>query len=66
MKRTYRIHPADYAIGDSERLYERMAAQSGDVLDAIRTTGNLDKDNEEKLKAAIDSYTTDFLQMREG
>ena len=47
-------------------LYERMAAQSGDVLDAIRTTGNLDKDNEEKLKAAIDSYTTDFLQMREG
>ena len=47
-------------------LYERMAAQSGDVLDAIRTTGNLDKENEEKLKAAIDSYTTDFLQMREG
>ena len=27
MKRTYRIHPADYAIGDSERLYERMAAK---------------------------------------
>ena len=47
-------------------LYERMAAQSADVLDAIRTTGSLDKENEEKLKAAIDSYTTDFLQMREG
>ena len=55
------------AVKEYEKgLYERMAAQSGDVLDAIRTTGNLDKDNEEKLKAAIDSYTTDFLQMREG
>ena len=47
-------------------LYERMAAQSADVLEAIRTTGNLDKENEEKLKAAIESYTTDFLQMKEG
>ena len=55
------------AVKEYEKgLYERMAAQSGDVLDAIRTTGNLDKENEEKLKAAIDSYTTDFLQMREG
>ena len=55
------------AVKEYEKgLYERMAAQSADVLDAIRTTGNLDKDNEEKLKAAIDSYTTDFLQMREG
>ena len=55
------------AVKEYEKgLYERMAAQSADVLDAIRTTGSLDKDNEEKLKAAIDSYTTDFLQMREG
>ena len=47
-------------------LYERMAAQNSDVLDVIRTTGNLDKETEEKLKDALAAYTNDFLQMREG
>ena len=47
-------------------LYERMAAQNTDVLDVIRTTGNLDKETEEKLKDALAAYTNDFLQMREG
>ena len=42
-------------------LYERMEAQHGDVLDAIRTTGQLTAETEEKLKAALTDYTRDFL-----
>ena len=33
-----------------------------DVLDAIRTTGQLSKETEEALKAALDAYTRDFLK----
>ena len=42
-------------------LYERMGAQHSDVLDAIRTTGQLTDETEEKLKAALTDYTRDFL-----
>ncbi len=50
---------ADYETG----LYERMAAQHEDVLRAIRETGDLNKDTEAALKAALQSYTEDFLNM---
>ena len=44
-------------------LYERMDAQHNDVLSAIRETGDLSKDTEEKLKAAIKSFTEDFIKL---
>ncbi len=47
-----------------EGLYERMAAQHADVLDAIRTTGDLSKETEEALKQALEAYTKDFLSGR--
>ena len=56
----------DVAVEDvasyEEGLYARMAAQHVDVLDAIRTTGQLSKETEEALKAALDAYTRDFLK----
>ena len=45
-------------------LYERMAAQYSDVLDAIRINGDLTASQEERLKTAISSYTADFLGER--
>lgn len=56
----------DVAVEDvasyEEGLYARMAAQHGDVLEAIRTTGQLSKETEEQLKSALDAYTRDFLK----
>lgn len=49
---------SDYEQG----LYERMSAQHSNVLDAIRTTGQLSPETEEKLKAALEAYTRDFLK----
>ena len=43
-------------------LYERMDAQHVAILDAIRQTGDLSKDTEAQLKAALQSYTEDFLK----
>ncbi|MBQ9300915.1 MAG: F0F1 ATP synthase subunit alpha [Clostridia bacterium] len=51
-------HVAEYEEG----LYERMAAQHGDVLEEIRTTGQLSSETEAKLKLALEAYTTDFLK----
>ena len=45
-------------------LYERMDAQHGDVLRAIRETGNLSPETEEALKDALGAYTKDFLTGR--
>ena len=47
-----------------EGLYARMAAQHNDVLDAIRTTGQLSAETEEALKAALTDYTRDFLKTK--
>jgi F-type H+-transporting ATPase subunit alpha len=47
-----------------EGLYQRMSAQHENVLDAIRTTGLLAPETEEALKAALDSYTKDFLKTK--
>ena len=56
----------DVAVEDvasyEEGLSARMAAQHGDVLEAIRTTGQLSKETEEQLKSALDAYTRDFLK----
>ena len=43
-------------------LYTRMDAQHEDILNAIRTTGDLSKETEAKLKTALESYTSDFLK----
>ena len=53
-------HVAEY----EEALYARMAAQHGDVLEAIRTTGLLSADTEAGLKAALDSFTAAFLKTK--
>ena len=47
-----------------EGLYARMAAQHNDVLDAIRTTGQLSAETEATLKAALTDYTRDFLKTK--
>ena len=51
---------AEYEDG----LYERMSAQHAHVLEAIRTTGDLSKETEEALRAALDAYTKDFLKSK--
>ena len=48
-----------------ENLYQRMAAQHGDVLDAIRDTGLLSPETEGKLKAALEGFTKDFLKTKQ-
>ena len=45
-------------------LYERLIAQHGDVLDAIRETGLLSAETEEKLKKALENYTADFIKTK--
>ena len=47
-----------------EALYERMAAQHDGVLTAIRETGLLSPETEAGLKAALDSFTADFLKTK--
>ena len=51
---------AEYEDG----LYARMAAQHNDVLDAIRTTGQLSAETEAALKAALTDYTRDYLKTK--
>ena len=53
-------HVAEYEQG----LYERMASQYSDVLEAIRTTGQLSAETEERLKNALTDYTRDFLKTK--
>ena len=45
-------------------LYERMDAQHRDVLETILSTGDLSKDTEAKLKAALENYTADFIRAK--
>ncbi len=47
-----------------EALYERMSAQHADILDEIRTSGVLSAETEEKLKAALEAFTEDFLKTK--
>ena len=53
-------HVAEYEQG----LYERMASQYSDVLETIRTTGQLSAETEERLKNALTDYTRDFLKTK--
>jgi len=53
-------HVAEYEQG----LYERMAAQYSDVLETIRTTGQLPAETEQRLKEALTDYTRDFLKTK--
>ena len=62
MKRTYRIHPADYAIGDSERLYERMAAK-GWVLEKRGTAlSRFRREAPQRLRYRIELAQPEFLE----
>ena len=54
-------HVAEY----EENLYQRMAAQHGDVLDAIRETGLLSPETESKLKNALEGFTKDFIKTKQ-
>ena len=45
-------------------LYARMDAQHRDVLETILSTGDLSKDTEAKLKAALENYTADFIRAK--
>ena len=47
-----------------EGLYERMSAQYGNVLEVIRTTGQLSAETEDALKTALTDYTRDFLKTK--
>ena len=46
-----------------EDLYERLDAQHADMLRTIRETGDLSKETEAQLKAAISAFTDDFLKL---
>ena len=58
----------DVAVEDVKEyekgLYEYMDAHGAGVLSAIRTTGRLEEDAENALKAALDDYTRQFLNTR--
>ena len=58
----------DIAVGDipeyESGLYARMDAQHRDVLETIVSTGDLSKDTEAKLKAALENYTADFIRAK--
>ena len=45
-------------------LYARMDAQHRDMLETIVSTGDLSKDTEAKLKAALENYTADFIRAK--
>ena len=45
-----------------QRLYEFMDNRHSDVLTAIRTTGRLEKDTEEALKAALSELLVEFVK----
>lgn len=47
-----------------EGLYARMSAQHSQVLESIRTTGQLSAESENELKAALADYTRDFLKTK--
>ena len=44
-------------------LYERLDAQHADMRATIRDTGDLSKETENQLRAAIEAFTADFLKL---
>ena len=61
MKRTYRIHPADYAIGDCERLYERMAARGWILEKRGATLSRFRREAPQRLRYRIEFAQPEFL-----
>ena len=60
----YLVNVAVKDIPEYERgLYEFVDtdAEAAEVMGAIRATGDLKADTEEKLKAALTRYTQDFV-----
>ena len=62
MARYERLIAAEFALRVlAERRYQ---SDRQDVLDAIRTTGQLSAETEASLKAALESFTRDFLKSK--
>ncbi|MBP3371278.1 MAG: F0F1 ATP synthase subunit alpha [Clostridia bacterium] len=59
----------DVAVEDiakyEEGLYARMDANHNDILETIRTTGDLDKYAQHALEEALAAYTEDFLRTKD-
>ena len=52
-------------IGEFQNgLFENLKAVHGDILKTIVETGDLSKETEQKLAAAINDYKADFLKSR--
>ena len=60
MRNTVRTGIPPFMLGLSWSSTERMSSQHSDVLEAIRTTGKLEADTEERLKAALDSLLAQY------
>ena len=53
--------PVERVAEYERRLYARLDAQHGDILETIRTTGKFEKETEDKLASALKQFTQDFL-----
>ncbi len=56
--------PVDQIKGYEAGLYPYMDEYAFAVLENIRTTGQLSKEDEETLKQALSAYTNQFLQLK--
>ena len=52
--------PVEKVADFENRLYEHMDIRYSNVLEAIRTTGKLEKETEDGLKAALEELKAEF------
>ncbi|MEL7521807.1 MAG: F0F1 ATP synthase subunit alpha, partial [Cyanobacteria bacterium J06553_1] len=52
--------PTDKVGEFEQELLRKLHADNKDILDAIRTTGKLDEDNEKKLIGVLDAFAKSF------
>ena len=53
--------PVEKVSAYEQSLYEYLDAQHAEILETIRTTGKFEKETEQKLSAALEQFTKDFL-----
>ena len=53
--------PVEKVSTYEQSLYEYLDAQQAEILETIRTTGKFEKETEQKLSAALEQFTKDFL-----
>ncbi|MBQ7916036.1 MAG: DUF2812 domain-containing protein [Firmicutes bacterium] len=58
MNRTYRFHPADYAIGETEKFYEDMAAKGWQLVKRGLYLSRFEKAEPEKRRYRVELSTT--------